>query len=75
MKIDEYESVMNGLFSHNTDAAKKAIQFSETVLSALIDDERTEAFSTDVLRVANFLFMLNSEIENGHLDIVRPSTE
>lgn len=75
MKIDEYESVMNGLFAHNTDAAKKAIQFAETVLSALIDDERMEGFSVDVLLAANMLFMLNSEVEHGHLDIVRPSSE
>lgn len=75
MKMEEYESVMNGLFAHNTDAAKKAIQFAEYVLSASIDNNPTGADIGYTIRAANLIFMLNNEIVNGNLDIVRHSSE
>lgn len=71
MKIEEYEAVMNGIFVHDTDAAKEIVQFASNVLEALLDNDESEAYRIDVTRAANMLYMLNSEIKNGHLDLVK----
>lgn len=71
MKIEEYESLINGIFVHDTDAAKEIVQFASNLLEALLDDDEAEAYRVDVTRAANMLYMLNLEIKNGHLDIVK----